>query len=372
MAAITQAAIRELASIRGRKAPITSCYLDVDGRRLARSKDLEHEVEIVLKGARAKADGDASILTDLQQIEQYVRGDLDRSRVRGVAIFACSVDRLWQVVELPVPVRTRVVVNDVPAVGQLEAVLRDHEPIGVLMADRQRARMFVFELGELVERSELFERVPRETDVRGLRDRGGDHPQVLEMHTRQHLRAAAQVAFEVWNQHPFTHLAIAAPDDLASQLEADLHPYLRERLCGRLSVPVTANHAEVLAAAQKIEAQVERTREARVVERLREAVAAGRKGVAGLPATVEALAEHRVATLVVSQGFSAPGWRCPGCGAPAAMGPRCKRCGGTMREVEDLVEDAVEESLAQSCQVEICVGNADLDVMGRAGALLRY
>jgi peptide subunit release factor 1 (eRF1) len=372
VAAITQAAIRELASIRGRSAPITSCYLDVDGRRLARSKDLEHEVEIVLKGARAKADGDASVLTDLQQIEQYVRGALDRSRVRGVAIFACSAERLWQVVELPVPVRTRVMVNDVPAVGQLEAVLRDHEPIGVLMADRQRARMFVFELGELVERSELFEQVPRETDVRGLRDRGGDHPQVLEEHTQQHLRTAAQVAFAVWNQHPFTHLAIAAPDHLARQLEADLHPYLRERLCGRLSVPVTANHGEVLAAAQKIEAEVERTREARVVERLREAVAAGRKGVGGLADTVEALADHRVSTLVVSQGFSAPGWRCPGCGALAAMGPRCKRCGSAMREVEDLVEDAVEEALAQSCQVEICVGNADLDVMGRAGALLRY
>jgi peptide subunit release factor 1 (eRF1) len=240
------------------------------------------------------------------------------------------------------------------------------------MADRQRARMFVFELGELVERSELFEQVPRETDVRGLRDRGGDHPQVLEEHTQQHLRTAAQVAFAVWNQHPFTHLAIAAPDHLARQLEADLHPYLRERLCGRLSVPVTANHGEVLAAAQKIEAEVERTREARVVERLREAVAAGRKGVGGLADTVEALADHRVSTLVVSQGFSAPGWRCPGCGALAAMGPRCKRCGSAMREVEDLVEDAVEEALAQSCQVEICVGNADLDVMGRAGALLRY
>ena len=32
----------------------------------------------------------------------------------------------------------------------------------------------------------------------------------------------------------------------------------------------------------------------------------------------------------------------------------------------------LRELLAQSCRVEICVGNADLDVMGRAGALLRY
>lgn len=372
MAAITEAAIRELASIKGDKAPITSCYLDVDGRRLARHQDLVHEVDVLLKGARSRADGQPSVAADLQRIESYVHEGLDRSRVRGVAIFACSADQLWRVVELPVPVPTRLVINHVPAVGQLESVLREHEPIGVLMADRQRARMFVFALGELVERSELFEEVPRAADSRGLRDRGGDHPQVLEAHTHQHLRNAAQVAFAVWSQHPFDHLAIAAPDDLAGQLEGELHPYLRERLCGRLAVPVTAAHTDVLAAAQQVESQVERRREADVVDRLRAAAAAGRKGVAGLADTVDALADHRVDTLVVSQGFSAPGWRCGTCDRLAAMGRVCKRCGGEMTEVDDLVEDAIEEALAQSCRVEICIGNADLDVLGRAGALLRY
>jgi peptide subunit release factor 1 (eRF1) len=372
VAVITEAAIRELATHKGERAPITSCYLDVDGRRLVRQRDLEHEVDVLLKSARARSNGEASVVKDLQRIDRYVRTELDRSRVRGVAIFSCTADDLWRVVELPVPVRTRLVINHTPAVGQLESVIQEHEPIGVLMADRQRARMFVFALGELVERSELFEEVPRETDVRGMRDRGGDHPEAIEAHTQQHLRNAAQVAFAVWSQHPFTHLAIAAPDNLASQLEADLHPYLRQRLCGRLSVPVTAGHDEVLAAAEQVEAQVERAKEAKVVDKLRAAVAAKRKGVAGLAATVEALGEHRVDTLVVSEGFTAPGWRCRTCDRLAAVGRRCKHCGKDMVEIADLVEDAVEEALAQSCQVEICVGNADLDVMGRAGALLRY
>ena len=371
MAVITEAAIRELAATRGRNAPITSCYLDVDGRRIARHRDLEHEVEVLLKGARARADGDASVTRDLQRIEDYVHAGLDRSRVRGLAIFACHADGLWRVIELPVPVRTRVVINHAPAVGQLESVLREHESIGVLLADRQRARMFVFELGELVERSELFEELPREIDGRGERDRG-DHAQSLDARNAQHVRTAAQVAFGVWGQHPFAHLAIAAPDDLAGQLEAALHPYLRERLCGRLSVPVTAGHDQVLTAARQVESEVERTREAKVVDRLREAVSSGRRGVAGLAAAVEALGEHRVDTLLVSSGFTAPGWRCLRCDRLAAVGRRCRTCGEDMVEVEDLVEDAVEEALAQSCKVEICVGNADLDVMGRAGALLRY
>lgn len=372
MAVLTEAAVRELASIRGDGVPITSCYLDVDGRRYVRHQDLEHAVDLLLRNARARAGDDPSVCADLGRIEQLVRGGINRSRVRGLAIFACSANHLWRVIELPVRVDSRVVVNQVPAVGQLEAVLRQHEPIGVLMADRQRARMFVFELGELVERSEMFEELPRDEGARGERDRGGDHTQHLEAHTQQHLRHAASVAFNVWRQHPFEHLALAAPDPLASDLEANLHPYLRSRVSGRLAVPVSASCDEVLVAAQAVEADVDRRREAKLVDRLRQAVAAGRRGVAGLAPVVEALNDRRVDCLVVSRGYAAPGWRCEGCGTLAVMGRRCKRCGGEMTEVDDVVEEAVEEALSQSTQVEICHGNADLDVLGRIGALLRY
>ena len=113
-------------------------------------------------------------------------------------------------------------------------------------------------------------------------------------------------------------------------------------------------------------------REAGLVDRLREAVAAGRRGVAGLAGAVEALGERRVDTLLVSRGYAAAGWRCAGCDRLAAMGRRCAACGDEMDEVDDVVEEAIEEALAQACRVEICVGNADLDVLGRIGALLRY
>ncbi len=41
-------------------------------------------------------------------------------------------------------------------------------------------------------------------------------------------------------------------------------------------------------------------------------------------------------------------------------------------DMDRLVEEAVEEALGQSCRVEVVVGNADLDVLGRVGALLRF
>jgi peptide subunit release factor 1 (eRF1) len=121
-----------------------------------------------------------------------------------------------------------------------------------------------------------------------------------------------------------------------------------------------------------VEAQQERRKEAALVARLRDAVGSGRRGVAGLDPVLTALAQHRVEHLVVSDGYSAAGWSCGACGVLAAVGSRCKTCGEPMQELEDVVEEAVDQALALRCRVEVCRGNADLDVLGRVGALLRF
>ncbi len=371
MPAITQDAIRELAAFRGDRAPVTSCYLNVDGRRLARREDVEHELERVLREARRRGNGSQSCARDFQLIEDYVRGGFDRSSTRGLAIFSCSEHGLWQVVPLPVPVRSRVVVQDAPAVGQLELVVNEFNRFGVLLADRQRARMFVFEMGDLTDHSERFDELPRDYDARGERDQG-DKQSHVDALTSQHLRRAAGVAFEVFQQRGFEHLTIGCPDSILGEIEGYLHPYLRERLVDRISLPTSASLDQVRQAAIDIEIEVDRDEEAAAVERLRSAVATGKRGVAGLDPVLEALGAHRVQSLLVSDGFSQSGWRCGDCGALRTLGRQCPGCGSEMHQIEDVVEEALDEALRQSCAVRVCVGNADLDVLGRIGAHLRY
>ncbi len=371
MPVVTEDVIRSLAGFKGKEAPVTTCYLDVDGRRYTRHQDYEAALDALLRAGRTKANGDASVHADLRRIEDYVKGGLDRSRTRGLAIFACAAHDLWEVIPLAVPVHNRVVVNHVPAVGQLESVLEDFERIGVLLADRQRARMFVFELGELTESSERVDELPRDYDSRGERERGDTQAHV-EALAHQHLRHAADVAWGTFQDPGFEHLAIGAPDEIAGTLESLLHPYLRQRLCGRVPVPVGSSLDDIRQAATEVEQRMERTKEAALVERLREAVATDRRGVAGLGPVLGALADHRVERLLVSQGYEEAGWRCGRCGSLALLGRACGRCGAEMAPVDDVVEEAVEAALGESCRVEMCAGNADLDVLGRIGALLRY
>ncbi|QGG95575.1 baeRF10 domain-containing protein [Actinomarinicola tropica] len=368
---INDQVVRELAEFDADGAPVTTCYLDVDGRQNVRPVDVERELDRLVRRASAHVADEPSVGDDLQRFQAHVRNGFERKGgVRGLAMFSCSPRELWRVIPLPVRVHSRITIGHAPALGQLESIVQELRPIGVILVDRQRSRLFVYEMGELVERSEVVDELPRDYDVRDQSARGSVEPHVDEL-VHQHLRHAASAAFQLFNERKVGLVTVGGSPEATAEVEALLHPYLKERLTERIRVGAGATVEEVHEQVLEVQAQAERAAEATAVARLRDAVGAGRKGVAGLAGTLGALHERRADHLLVSDDYAEAGWRC-GCGALAAVGPTCPSCGATMERVDDVVEEAVHEALAQSCRVEVCVGNADLDVMGRIGALLRF
>jgi hypothetical protein len=152
VATLTQDSIRALAGFKASGSPVVSLYLDVDGRRYVRPRDYEMQLDHLLRHAREHFNGNTP-MEDFRRIESHVKAGVDRSHARGLAIFSCADGGLWQVIELPVPVRNQLVVNQAPHVQQLETVVETLERFVVLMVDRQRARVFEFEMGELADKT---------------------------------------------------------------------------------------------------------------------------------------------------------------------------------------------------------------------------
>ena len=309
---------------------------------------------------------------DLRRISDFVRGGIDRSSTRGLAMFSCSADGFWQVVELAVSVPNVIVVNATPHIRVLESVVDQYLRFAVLLVDRQRARIFLFEQGQLVEKQEHFDQLPRHDDDGGQMDRDhvAGHAQAAAAH---HLRRAAQAAFAVYQEqavrppHP-GHARRHRPGDGAGAAPvaagADRGPAVDPG-----GAPATTRSPRPRS---RWRPGVERAREAALVERLRQAVGAGSGAAVGLADVLAALVARRVETLLVSEGYEAPGWRCRACGYVGVRGRRCPVCAADMDQVDDVVEEAVEEALNQSCRLAICRDNADLDVLGRIGAILRF
>ena len=176
------------------------------------------------------------------------------------------------------------------------------------------------------------------------------------------------------DQYGFDRLVLAGPVEATSELYHLLSKRVHGRVVGRFALPVEANEREVLEETLKIEQQVEREAEKRLVEEL--IAADGHHPIThGLESTIRALGEGRIWRLVYASGFSASGGQCPNC---AMMFVRteepCDYCGAAIAPVADLVERIVERVLESEGKVEKVADEAAIRLqhIGGIGAVLRF
>jgi peptide chain release factor subunit 1 len=356
--------------------PVTSLYLDVDGRRYPQASSYIARAERSIRTAHSRAgqyEGDAgrSVHEDAYRMWRYFRESFERDGTRGVVLFSCANAGRWEQVHLHRPVRDRVVVGPRPFLLPLEALLEKADTFAVALVDREKARFMVASLGEIEEVTSVFDEVP------GRHDQGGwaqaRLQRHIEDHVQRHLKRVGETLRILQRRRPFDHLVLAGSEDVISELERDLHDYVRRSVLERFTLSIGASLGEVLERITALEERLERRREEQAVDRLvHEADSRTGRAVAGLRDTLSALEAGRPETLVVSSDLAAAGVRCTSCGHLDTEGDRCPACRGEMEAIPDLVEEAVASALRQRSRVETVGGSPELGAIGGIGALLRF
>ncbi len=366
--------VRELAEWSPDGVPVTSVYLDVDGRRSPRRADYEVRLDELLRRVRSQV-GDApqavarSVEGDAEAISTFVRERFERGDTRGLAMFSASAAGLWEEVALPRPVRDRALVGPRAELRNLEAMLETYGATCTALVDFEKARIFLLHLGRIEEVHDLWDEVP------GRHDQGGWSQMRMQRHVddhrTQHLKHVARALFRLWKARGFEHLVLAGPGVAHRELEPILHEYLRQRVRGHVGLPMTASVEEVRSRTLRVEEELEEESERRAVERLSSAAATG-AGVLGPDRTLAALSEGRVDALVVRLDLELAGGRCGSCGRLAGRAGPCPACGAPMDAISDVVDVAVATAYGQGCRVETVTADEGLDALGGIGALLRF
>jgi peptide chain release factor subunit 1 len=368
--------LRKLAEWSSNGVPVSSLYVDVDGRRyprrqdyMVRAKQLCHELKRQAEEERLDRQARNSVSVDAARMLDYLN-TMDRGPTRGVALFSASKADLWEAVAVPRPLPDRASLESHPYVIPLEALVETHESFCTTLIDRAKARIFLARMGQMQERTDIFDEVP------GWHDQGGwaqaRYQRHIEEHAASHLKRVAEVLLRFYKVRKFDHLILAGPDELIPDFERVLHDYLKRRVVARITLPMTATSAEVLEKSLAVEEDIEKARERQVVRRLEAETGSGRNGVIGLSPVLHALNEERVDTLVVPFGLSAPGARCSEYGHLAAGGRRCGICQGRLEPVRDVVDDAVASAMRQGSRVEILSLLEPEETAKDIGALLRF
>lgn len=347
--ALSKSRLRRLADLRPEHGRVLSVYLNLDpaefptpAARASAISSLIHDAQRTISGISEQlAHNDRMALkSDVDSVREVLEApDIADGGTRGIAVFACAPADLLETVRLPHPVPARVVVDNSPYVEPLVERVAD-ELWCVLLANRRSARIF---LGA----PETLEETDRvEDDLHSHYSQGGwsqgRHQRAAQEEVRDHLGHVAEVVFDLLKRRGFDHLLIGATEETQGELERRLHPYLQERLAGRVQIDVEHASLENVRAktADAVEA-IAREREREALDRFRQGIGAGGRAAAGIEEVVAALEAARVQTLLLREGF-------------------------------DSAERVVEKALESSAEVMVVRYHDDLELHGGIGALLRY
>jgi hypothetical protein len=291
-----------------RSSAIRSVF-DELGRRIDEiAGELDHDELVALRADRAR-------------IEEFLTEELDPDGVHGVAVFACGLAGLWEVIRVPHAVPNEVAIDTVPhierLVGDLEGggwaiALLSHSHGRVLRGDGRR----------------LVETIVREPD--------------------SPVDAFLGTLYHDYRRRPFDHLLFVAANELSPSIERSLHSDLRQVLAGRVDADLEdAGPDEVLAVVRPEIDRVETERRRELLSRLSHGLGTGERASAGLAATLEAL--------LLLEGFAAPGVTCPACGWLGADADveRCPVDGSEGRRHDSILDAAVAAALQQDAAVVV-------------------
>jgi peptide subunit release factor 1 (eRF1) len=315
---------------------------------------------------------------DTERVEHYFSHEYDWSG-RSVAVFSCTADDFFKAYPLSVPVRSRVRVSDHPHFKPLADLWDAYGSYGVVLVDKQGARLFHFNLGELKEQEGILGDEVKHakrggaSSIPGTRGGSGGLSHNDDEIVDRNMKKSVEFANHFFETNHIRRVVIGGTEENTKTFRNLLPKAWQSLVVGTFSLPMTASHVEVLSKAMEIGKEAEEIRESKLIDTAITAAAKNKGGAVGLENTLAAVSSHRVQTLLFKEGLHSVGIRCRSCGFISAHNlENCPLCNSQTDRVLDVVDVAVRSVLQSGGDVEVVHNNPDLERVGKIAAVLRY
>jgi peptide subunit release factor 1 (eRF1) len=279
--------------------PVVSLYLNLqaDGRgRDAFGPFVRKEFTARINTYSASPERD-SLTRDAAHVEAYLDG-LDRS-ANGLALFACDGAGLFNAFQLAAPIEAhRLSVASQPHLYPLARLVDEFRRYLVLLADTNRARIFVFAANKAERQTEIEGQKTKRHKVGGMsQTRYQRHVENYHLH---HAAEIAEVMARTVRDEKIDHVIVAGDPAMTALLQEQLPKDVRERIVDVLRLNVNASERTIVdatvAAMRERDARTDRER----VNELLGAYRANGLACVGLAATREALERGQVDELLIA------------------------------------------------------------------------
>jgi len=365
--------LKELATFRSETPPTLSVYLNVDITQLT-----AEQARLTLRGL-LKSAADRASRPDLEAVERYVDLEYDWQG-KGLAMF--SAGEFWRVYSLVLPVGDYVHVGSQPYIKPLADYFDAYDRYGVVLVDREGARLFLFNQGTLQDATgmlgeELKEYTHDAAGRGGRSGRGSGQGRASALDGRidqvaaRNLRDVVNLTQKFYRSGQCERIILGGTEENRARFMSMLPKTLQSKVIGDVSLDMYASAMDVLDRTTDI---IQRSVDERKAALVQGMITAAHKdmGSLGLANTLLAVQEQRVQTLVIAEGFSAPGSVCTHCGYLTHRSTdTCPVCEGTAREAKDVVDHLVHRAIELDVET-VFVEDEAVDKAGSIGAVWRF
>ncbi len=378
-ATITWDQLRELAEFRADKGCAVSLYLSLDPSEAPTAADVETRQNSLLSTAERLLDDRKGSLSrdqrealkgDLERIARWFEDGFERDRLRGVAVFAATLDNFWSTFALPDPVADEVKIAGELYLAPLARLAGRADGLLVAAVGRERGEVFQLRSGQLVEIADDTEEVPGQHDQGGQSQ--GRYVRHIDEIVERHWRRVADTLEGCVRKLRGARVVLVGAEDMRSDFEEILSNEVKNCLVGWASAEAHADATQLLEAAWPLLEKWWSKREEELLDRWREEAGKNGRATTGWAQTLEAASDARVELLLVQDGADEPAYQCPACGRAQMKNGSCPLDGTTLEQRDGAFDLAVHQTLAHGGTVQVIRERRDLEPVGGVGALLRY
>jgi peptide chain release factor subunit 1 len=315
---------------------------------------------------------------DVAAVEHYFSREFDWTG-RSVAVFSCAPEGFFRAYPLALVVTSRIRIGDHPHVKPLADLLDSFGAYGVVLVDKQGARLFYFHLGELREQEGVMGEDVRHTKhggasaVPGRRGGVAGQTHYEDEVAERNMKEIASFAARFFKDNNVRRVVIGGTEDNVAQLRSLLPKSWQSLVVGTFHMNMLASKEDVMVRTMELGNLAESHQEEQLLNQLVTVAAKGKGGVVGMEGTLSAVHEGRIQMLIFQNGLRAPGYRCQGCNYLTAQKlSACSFCGGKFTHIPDAVEMAVRDVMNAGGDVEVLHQEHHVKGFENIGALLRY
>jgi hypothetical protein len=235
---------------------ILSVYLGTDTLQAPSAEMLLTQLHSLI---HQNLDNDQRVIfkDDIERIEKYLGNYIPTARS---IVFFTAGKNLWEVANLEFSMPANLSVGNSPAIKPLVKSLQTHSKYLVLLVDREKARMFSVEQGEIVDRSQFIrgfvpQRV-KSTGRDGVLNQSDTNSRRNETLLKRHIDMAAKAVIKFVNANDINFVIIGGHAEMFKKVADSLPANLKSKVVAGFVTEVNIPLNDILIESKKIAATI--------------------------------------------------------------------------------------------------------------------